>query len=122
MSQCNGISEADKTEVSSHEPECFVGKPDKKCQDKTNSDHFKLVILNQYKELFQGIRKLGEINITLKPNAIPYVAPVHRVAHSLHEPLKKELDRLVKVGIIILPGIDEPNEWCNSFVCVHKPK
>ena len=77
------------------------------------------MILNEYKELFQGIRKLeGEINITLKSNTIPYVAPVCRVAHSPQEPLKKELDRLVQEGITVL---DEPSEWCNSSVCFHKP-
>ena len=70
----------------------------------------------------QGIEKLeGEINITLKPNAIPYVAPVHRVAHSLQEPLKKELDRLVQEDIIVPLGTDKPSEWCNSFVCIPKP-
>ena len=38
-----------------------------KCQDKLASDHFKTVILNEYKELFSGIGKLdSEINITLK--------------------------------------------------------
>ena len=96
VSQCNGISEADETEISCHESEYFVGKPDEKCQEKTNSDNVKLVILNEYKELFQSIGKLeGEINITLKPNAIPYVTPVCRVVHSLLEHLKKELDRLV---------------------------
>ena len=46
-----------------------------------------MVILNEYKEPFQGIGKLaGEIKITLKANAIPYVAPECRVAHSLQEP------------------------------------
>ena len=122
VSQYSGISEADETEVSSCESEYFVGKPDEKCQDKTISDNFKLVVLNEYKELFQGIGKLeGEINISLKPNAIPYVAPVCRIAHSPQEPLKKELDRLVQEGIIVPLSIDDPSGWCNSFVCICKP-
>ena len=71
------------------------------------------MILNKHKELFQGIGKLdGEIHITVKPNVLPYVVPVHRVAHSLQEPLKKELDRSVQEGIIVLLGIDKPGEWC----------
>ena len=57
----------------------------------------------------------------MKPNAIPYVAPVCRVAYSLQEPLKKELDRLGQEGIIVPLGIDEPSKWCNSFVCIHEP-
>ena len=69
------------------------------------------MILYEYKELFQGIGKLGEINITLKPNAIPYVAPVHSVVHSLQEPFKKELEKLVKESITVLLGIDESSEW-----------
>ena len=61
------------------------------------------------------------MNITLKPNAIPYIAPVHRMAHFLQAPLKKELDRLVQEGIIVVLGIDEPSELCTSFVCFCKP-
>ena len=122
VSQCNEICETDETDLPNHESEYFTGKPNEKYQNKTNPGHFKLLILNEYKELFQGIGKFeGEINITLKPNAIPHVAPVCRMAHSLKEPLKRELDRLVKKGIIFLLGIDEPSDWCNSFVCVCKP-
>ena len=58
-------------------------------QDKLASDHFKTVILNEYKELFSGIGKCnGEMKITLKSKVVPYVAPVQGVAHSLQEPLK----------------------------------
>ena len=79
-------------------------------------------MLDEYKELFSGIGKpKGEINITLKPNVVPYVVPVCRVAHSLQEPLKQELDRLIKQGIIVPLGIDEPSELVNSFRCVRKP-
>ena len=61
-----------------------------KCQDKLVSDHFKTVILTEYREMFSGIGKLdGEINITLESNVVPCVAPMRRVAHSLQEPLKK---------------------------------
>ena len=92
------------------------------CQDKVSSDHFKTVILNEYKELLSGIGKLdSEINILLKANAVLYVAPVQKVAHSLQELLKNELDKPVKHGIIVPLSIDIPREWFNSFVCVQKP-
>ena len=57
----------------------------------------------------------------LQGNAVPYIAPVHRVAQALQQPLKKELDCLVDLGIIRKLGVDEPSEWVNSFVCVKKP-
>ena len=63
----------------------------------------------------------GEINITLKPNVAPYVAPVCSVTHSLQELLKQELYKLIKQRIIVLLGIEKLPEWINSFVCIRKP-
>ena len=102
--------------------EYFSGNAETKCQDKVTSDLFKTTILDGYKELFSGIGKLeGEINITLKPNVVPYVASVYRVAHPLQEPLKQELDKLIKQGIIVPLGKYTPSECLNSFVCIKKP-
>ena len=63
----NSVSN-NENEANNHDSiDYFTGKTDVKCQDKLASDHFKAVILNEYKELFSGIGKLdGEINITLK--------------------------------------------------------
>ena len=114
----NDESEVEICDISDY----FIGKADMKCKDKLVSDHFKTVILTEYRELFSGIGKHdGEIKMILKSNVVPYVAPMRRVALSLQEPLKKELDRLVQQGVIVQLGIDEPREWCNSFVCVQKP-
>ena len=72
------VSNNDESEVRNHaNNDYFTGKPDMKCQDKLVSDHFKTVILNEYKELFSSIGQLnGEIKITLNSNAVLYVAPV----------------------------------------------
>ena len=70
----------------------FTGKTDMKFQDILVSDHFKTLILTEYRELFSGNGKPdGKIKITLKSNAVPYVAPVRRVAHSLQDPLKNRI-------------------------------
>ena len=63
----NSVSN-DENEVDKYDNnDYFTGNTDMKCQDKLASDHFKTVILNEYKKLFSGICKLdGEINITLK--------------------------------------------------------
>ena len=85
------VSNNDESEVENHDNnDYFTGKTDMKCLDKLASDCFKTVILNECKKLFSGIGKLdGEIKITVKSNALPYVAPVQRVVHSLQEPLIK---------------------------------
>ena len=63
----------------------------------------------------------GEINIKLKEGAIPHVEPVRRVPHTMQDPLKNELDKLVKEEILHKVDISEPLEWLNSFVCIKKP-
>ena len=40
------------------------------------------------------------IDIKLRENAVPYVAPIRRVAHTLQEPLCLELEKLVDEGIL----------------------
>ena len=73
----NSVSNDENEVINCDNNDYFTGKTDVKCQDKLASDHFKTVILNEYKGLFSGIGKLdGAINITLKSNAVPYVAPV----------------------------------------------
>ena len=73
----------------------------------------------KYKDLFTGIGNMNTtIDIKLKDNAVPYVAPIRRVAHALQEPLHLELEKLVDEGILRKLKIDEKSEWLNSFVCV----
>ena len=38
---------------------------------------------------------------------------------AMREPLKKELDRLVHLNVIM--PVDEPSEWLSPIVVVHKP-
>ena len=97
MGNCFGslsnLSNSEKSEIENHDSnDYFACKTDVKCQDKLVSDHFKMVILTEYRELFSGIGKLGdEIKITLESNAVSHITPVRRAAHSLQEPLKKRI-------------------------------
>ena len=43
------------------------------------------------------------------------------MAYALQKPFKDELDRLQKLQIIILLGVDKAWRVCNSFVLVPKP-
>ena len=89
-------------------------------QDAENE--FSVKIKCEYKDLFKGIGNMNTtIDIKFKDNAVPYVAPIRRVAHVLQEPLHLELEKLVDEGILQKLQIDEKSEWLNSFVCVCKP-
>ena len=91
-------------------------------KDSHDEESFKQTIEKEYPDLFKGIGLMdSEISIKLKDGAIPHVEPIRRVPHAMQEPLKLELEKLVKEGILHKVDISEPIEWLNSFVCVKKP-
>ena len=91
-------------------------------QNNADSDEFSNKIKHDYKDLFTGIGNMNTvIDIKLKDNAIPCVAPIRRAAHALQEPLRLELEKLVDEGILRKLKIDKKSEWLNSFICVRKP-
>ena len=62
---------------------------------------FKAKMELEYPELFKEIGCMdGEISIKLKEGAIPHVEPIRHVPHAMQEPLKMELDKLCKEGIL----------------------
>ena len=85
-------------------------------------DEFSVKIKHEYKDFFTGIGNMKTtMDIKLKDNAVPHVAPIRRVAHALKKPLCSDLEKLVDDGILRKLKIDKKSEWLNSFVCVHKP-
>ncbi|XP_046812674.1 uncharacterized protein K02A2.6-like [Lucilia cuprina] len=76
-------------------------------------------ILNNFSEMFQGLGKLKEkCHLKVKENCQPVVDPPRRVPFSLHQPLKIELERMVKIEVI--KEVKEPTDWVNSIVLVTK--
>lgn len=77
--------------------------------------------LNLYNDLFKGLGELKyPYEIKLEENYKPYaVAVPRRVAISLRNKVKIELERMVKEGVIT--PIKEPTEWCAPIVVVPKP-
>lgn len=57
-------------------------------------------------------------HMVLQDNAQPSVQPARRVPLALREPLKTELQRMVKHGII--EKVDEPTDWVSPLVIVRK--
>ena len=91
-------------------------------QNDADSGDFSIKIKCEYKDLFTGIGNMNTtIDIKLEEGAIPYVAPIHHVAHALQEPLRLELEKLVDEGILHKLKIDEKSEWLSLFIYVRKP-
>lgn len=76
-------------------------------------------ILDEYSDLFEGLGELsGEHHIEIDPNIKPVINPPRKVPFTLLPKLKKELERMVKLGTI--EKVDVPTEWVNSIVLVEK--
>ena len=73
-----------------------------------------------YPNLFRGLGKLnGAYTIELKEGAKPFTMTVpRRVAIPLMQPVKDELSRMVKLGVIT--RVREPTDWCAGMVVVPK--
>ena len=83
------------------------------------SNDFKVKIESDFPDLFKGIDCMdGEISIKPREGAIPHIEPIRCVPHAMQDPLKSELDKLYKEGILHKVDISKPIEWLNSFVCV----
>ena len=59
-------------------------------------------------------------SLQVKNHSWPYHVPLRNIVYAFHETPKEELERLKEQDIIVLLGMDEMFEWCNSFVLVPK--
>lgn len=78
-------------------------------------------MLQEFDEVFDGLGQFKKkMKIHLKDEAQPYFQYTPRdVAIPLLPKLKKELDRLEKLGVI--SPIKSPTDWCSPIVVVPKP-
>ncbi|GBN89636.1 hypothetical protein AVEN_216387-1 [Araneus ventricosus] len=76
-------------------------------------------LLCKYNQVFEGLGNLpGKYHITLCENSAPVVSVTRKFAFSLLEPLKAELDRMVKAGVI--EKVTELTDWVSPLVIVQK--
>ena len=75
--------------------------------------------VSEFDDIFLGEGKLeGELHLELDRTVSPVSLPVRKFSFAMKEPLKQELDRLVKTGILI--PVDVPTDWISSMVVVKK--
>ena len=62
----------------------------------------------------------GTFSLQVKGGSHPYQMPPRKVAYMLQKLLKEQLKWLQRQQIIVLLGIGEISEWCNSFTLVSR--
>ena len=84
------------------------------------TDAFHAAILDEYKDLFQG--NLGNVPVVYKmrldANVTPVVRSPCRIPLAMEASVKRELDRMVKIGAIT--PVCEPTEWVSQVVAAKK--
>ncbi len=77
-------------------------------------------IMEKYPTVFDGgLGKLpGSVKLHLKPDSQPKVLPARRIPFAIQDEVKKELDRLVDLGI--LAPVEGPTEWVNQMAVGRK--
>ena len=75
-------------------------------------------ILSSYPDIFEGISRFPgpQYHIKINPNVTPKQTPCRPVPVHLQEVFKKEVDKMLKVGII--KPVQEATPWINSFMLV----
>ena len=76
--------------------------------------------VDQFSHLFSGLGKLeGDYTIKLQEGAKPFaLSTPRRVPVPLLKPVKEELKRMEKLGVIV--RVNEPTNWCAGMVPVPK--
>ena len=77
-------------------------------------------VLEHFSSIFEGLGKFeGDYTVKLQDNAKPFaVITPRRVPIPLLETVRKELDRIEKMGVI--SPIQEPMDWCAGMIPVWK--
>ena len=85
--------------------------------DKRKGSDMTKKIHDMFGDVFNGIGYFkGTFSLQLKPDSKPYQVPPRCVGYAQQKPFKEELEHLKKMDIITTLGVDEWQEWCNSFV------
>ena len=78
-------------------------------------------IMCEYPDLFKGVGLIpGDVELHLKPDAIPVINAPRRIPVALRERFRTELTRMENAGIVA--KVTCSTDWVNSFVIVEKPK
>ena len=76
-------------------------------------------LVSEFHDIFSGEGKLeGKLHLEIDKSVPPVALPVRKVPFAVKDPLKQELERLLRTGI--LQPVDVPTNWISSMVVVKK--
>ena len=76
-------------------------------------------ILQDYKDVFEGLGNIGKASFTVDPEVTPVHHAPRSIAVTLHKEVKAKLEELEKKNILVKET--EPTDWISSMVVVAKP-
>ena len=61
------------------------------------------------------------VKLDVDQNVPPIVQPPRKIPEAMVEPLKSEIDRMARLGVIRKLNINEATDWCHNLILVCKP-
>ena len=78
------------------------------------------MLVNNYLDIFSGLGKIkSNATIYVDEEVQPVIDPPRRIPHAIKEKVKSEIDRMLRLGVIVEET--EPTPWVNSITIVQKP-
>ena len=79
-------------------------------------------IMNLFSDLFEGVGTMEnmQVHLDVNPEIEPVIQVPRKIPHSMMEPLKAELDRMIILGVIRKLHINEAMDWVHNLVLVRK--
>lgn len=78
-------------------------------------------MLEEFSDVFEGLGCLdGTVKLQFDPSVTPVAHPPRKIPVALRDKLKKELDHMEKLGVIVKEN--KPTDWVNSMVVIDKDK
>ena len=80
-------------------------------------------VMELYPDLFEGVSTIqgAKVKLDVDPNIPSVVQPPRKIPNAMVNPLKKEIDCMLNLGVIQKLDINEATDWCHNLVLVQKP-
>ena len=80
----------------------------------------KVHIMELFPELFDGVGTIKDaiIKLNVDQSIIPVMQPPRKIPQAMVDPLKQEIDRMMKLDVTRKLDINEATDWCHNLVLV----
>ena len=80
-------------------------------------------IMELFPDLFEGIGTIKDaiVKLNVDQSVTPIVQTPRKIPQAMVNPLKAEIERMTKLGVIRKLDINKATDWCHNLVLVHKP-